>query len=105
MCKERKLRPSANHLAHEYPKEFCNGTAVPAHRRGTACPQGVPRGVSGRDCVSVKNSEKKAAVQIAAKIRKSRLVFLCDRIMNLWGRKLRRLSYIKNLKVFIENFL
>lgn len=66
MCKERKLRPSANHLAHEYPKEFCDGTAVPAHRRGTACPQGVPRGVSGRDCVSVKNSEKKAAVQIAA---------------------------------------
>lgn len=52
--KERKLRPSADHLAHEYSKEFCDGTAVPAHHRRTACPQGVPRGVSGRDCVSVK---------------------------------------------------
>lgn len=66
MRKGRKLRPSADHLAHEYPEEFCDGAAVPAHRRGTACPQGVPWGISGRDCVSVKNSEKKAAVQIAA---------------------------------------
>lgn len=66
MCKGRKLRPSADHLAHEYPKEFCNGTAVPAHHRRTARPQGVPWRISGRDCVSVKNSEKKAAVQIAA---------------------------------------
>ena len=91
MRKERKLQPSADYLAHEYPEEFCDGAAFSAHRRGTARPQGVPWRISGRDCVSVKNSEKKAAVQIAAKIRKSRLDFLCDRIMNLWERKLRRL--------------
>lgn len=52
--KSGDFSPPTDHLAHKHSEKLRDGTSVPAHRRGTACPQGVPRGVSGRDCVSVK---------------------------------------------------